>query len=92
MIVRISSEGQYEVADGDVDELNELDNAAVRACANADEAGFRAAFDRLLDLVRAKGTPVPEDHLGGSDIILPPPDVSLEEAQTEFQGEGLIPG
>jgi hypothetical protein len=25
-------------------------------------------------------------------LILPPPDVSLEEAKAEFQGEGLIPG
>ena len=24
--------------------------------------------------------------------ILPPPDVSLEEAKEEFSGEGLIPG
>ena len=49
-------------------------------------------FGQLLDYVRAKGTPVGDDDLFGSDIILPPPDVSLEEAQTEFQGEGLIPG
>ena len=27
-----------------------------------------------------------------SDVILPPPDVSLEEAKAEFSGEGLIPG
>jgi hypothetical protein len=92
LIVRISTEGQYEVAEEDVAALNELDNAAVDACQSADEASFRAAFDRLLELVREKGTPVAEDHLSGSDIILPPPDVSLEEAQTEFQGDGLIPG
>jgi hypothetical protein len=35
---------------------------------------------------------VPEDHLGASEMILPPPDVSLEEATAEFQAEGLIPG
>ena len=92
MIVRISNEGQYEVADADVSELNELDNAAVSACETADEASFRAAFDRLLELVRARGTPVPDDQLSESDIILPPSDVSLEEARSEFQGEGLIPG
>jgi hypothetical protein len=92
MIVRISSEGQYEVADEDIAELNELDNAAVAACETTDEQAFHAAFGRLLELVRSKGTPVPDDELFGSDIILPPPDVSLEEAKTEFQGEGLIPG
>ena len=92
MIVRISNEGQYEVADADIAELNELDNAAVDACRAADEAHFRTVFDQLLEMVRAKGTPVAQDALFGSDIILPPPDVSLQEAQTEFQGEGLIPG
>jgi hypothetical protein len=92
LIVRISNEGQYDVAEADVAALNELDNAAVEACQTSDEAGFRAAFDRLLDLVREKGTRIGDDDLQGSDIILPPPDVSLEEARTEFQGDGLIPG
>lgn len=92
MIVRISNEGQYDVPDNAIDELNKLDNAAVDACGSSDEEHFRKAFDQLLDLVRAKGTPVPDDDLYGSDIILPPPDVSLAEAKEEFQGEGLIPG
>jgi hypothetical protein len=92
VIVRISTEGQYDVSDGDIDELNRLDNAAVDACEASDEAGFRQVFDQLLLLIRDKGTPVAEDQLVESDIILPPPDVSLAEAREEFQGEGLIPG
>jgi hypothetical protein len=92
MIVRISSEGQYDVSDADIAGLNELDNQAVSACEASNEDSFRKAFDDLLDYVRTKGTPVADDDLFGSDIILPPPDVSLAEAQTEFQGEGLIPG
>jgi hypothetical protein len=92
MIVRISTEGQYEIADGDIAELNELDNAAVAACETTDEQAFHDAFARLLEMVRAKGRPVADDELVGSEIILPPPDVSLEEAKAEFQGEGLIPG
>ncbi len=92
MIVRISNEGQYELPDADQAQLNELDNEAVSACQATDEAAFREVFGRLLDHVRAKGTPLGDDELVGSDIILPPPDVSLAEAQAEFQGEGLIPG
>ncbi len=92
MIVRISSEGQYELGEGDVGDLNTLDNAAVAACNAADEQRFHEVFTRLLDYVRANGKPVGDDQLFGSDIILPPPDVTLEEAKTEFQGEGLIPG
>jgi hypothetical protein len=92
MIVRISNEGQYEVSDEDSAGLNQLDNEAVSSCEASDEQAFRDAFGRLLDYVRTKGRAVPDDELFGSDIILPPPDVSLEEARREFQGEGLIPG
>jgi hypothetical protein len=46
----------------------------------------------LLEFIRSNGQPVAEDQLVGSDVILPPPDVSLEEAMTQFTGEGLIPG
>ena len=92
MIIRISNEGQYELAEGSVAALNELDNQAVAACQARDEDGFRSTYARLLEFVRTHGTPVAEDHLGASDIILPPPDVSLEEASTEFTAEGLLPG
>jgi hypothetical protein len=92
VIVRISNEGQYEVPDDDVPELNDLDNQAVASCQASDEQAFQEVFGRLLDYVRTHGQQVPDDELFGSDIILPPADVSLEEARREFQGEGLIPG
>ena len=92
MIVRIATEGQYEVGEDDVPALNELDNEAVAACDGQDEQHFHDAFDELLEFVRTKGTPVPEDTLEASDVILPPPDVSFDEARAEFSGEGLIPG
>ena len=91
MIVRISQEGQYELSDGSVAALNELDNQAVQACEAGDEDKFHSAYGRMLEFVRTSGRPVDADHLGASDVILPPPDVSLEEASTEFTGEGLIP-
>jgi len=92
VIVRISTEGQYEIADADAGELNKLDARAVEACEASDEAAFHEVFTQLLDYVRSHGEPVGDDDLIGSDIILPPPDVSLAEARAEFQGEGLIPG
>ena len=91
MIVRIATEGQYEL-DGDPAELNELDQAAVDACESGDEARFQAAYARMLEYVRGHGRPVDEDQLTGSDVILPPPDVSIDEAKDGFSGEGLIPG
>jgi hypothetical protein len=92
VIVRIATEGQYELQDDDVESLNELDNQAVAACDQSDEQQFQENFQRLLEFVRTKGRPVDDDRLEGSDVILPPPDTSLEEARAEFTGEGLIPG
>lgn len=92
MIVRIATEGQYELADEDVETLNELDNETVAACDSTDEEGFHANFEKLLDLVRTKGRPLNDDELEESEVILPPPDVSLEEAKADFSGDGLIPG
>jgi hypothetical protein len=91
MIVRISGEDQYRLADQDVPRLNELDNAVVTACEGDDEQAFDESFAALLDYVRANGTRVADDELEGSDLILPPPDLTLAEAASEFTGEGLIP-
>lgn len=91
MIVRISQEGQYELDDGSEAAFNELDSQAVSACEASDEDSFHAAYGRLLEFVRTQGRPVDADHLGPSDMILPPPDVSLEEALAEFTGQGLLP-
>jgi hypothetical protein len=41
--------------------------------------------------VRDRGTSLADEDLAGSDLILPPPDISLAEAQSEFTGVGLIP-
>jgi hypothetical protein len=92
MIVRIATEGQYEISGVDAPALGELDNEAVAACDSRDETRFRETYERLISFVRAHGRPVADDELVASDVIFPPPDVSLAEASREFSGEGLIPG
>jgi hypothetical protein len=91
VIVRISGEAQYELPDADADRLNELDNEAVAAVEAGDEARFHELWKQMLELVVADGTEVPDDELVGSDVILPPRDITFEEARGEFTGEGLIP-
>jgi hypothetical protein len=91
MIVRISGEDQYRLADEQISRLNELDNAVVAACEGGDEKGYQQTFTALLDYVRSNGERVADDDLAGSDLILPPPDLSFAEAGKEFNGEGLIP-
>jgi PspAA-like protein len=91
MIVRISGEDQYRLADEDADRLNELENAVVAVVDGGREDGFAQAFGALLDYVRAQGTPIGDEEIETSDVILPPADLSFHEAGREFTGEGLIP-
>jgi hypothetical protein len=92
VIVRISTEGQYELPDGDSGRLNDLDNDAVAAVEAGDEDRFHELFESMLDFVRTEGRPVSDDDdLQESDVILPPPDLSFAEAGEQFTGEGLIP-
>ncbi len=91
MIVRIATERQYRLPDEIASRLNELDNEAVTAVENGDEARFHELFEEMLTVVRRDGQLLEEDELTGSEIILPPPDLTFEEAKGEFTGEGLIP-
>ena len=91
MIVRLSGEGQYQLPDSDAERLNELDNRAVSAAEQGDEAGFRDLWSQMLELVETDGSELSEDQLVESDVILPPRDISFAEARAEFTGEGLIP-
>ena len=91
MIVRIATESQYRLPEDDAAALNDLDNDAVAAVEAGDEDRFHEVFEQMLDLVRRAGTPLDEDELEASDVIIPPPDTSFVEASAEFTGEGLIP-
>ena len=91
MIIRITTEGQYNLPGSFVDQLNEIDNQLVEAVEAADRGHFDGLLKQLLDVVRENGSPLPVDELVESDLILPTPDTTLEEAQILFVGEGLIP-
>lgn len=92
MIVRIATEGQYELDDGQAPRLNELDNAVVDAVGAGNQDTFRQLFDEMLELVRSQGRVLDDDDLRDSEVIIPPPDLTLAEAGEEFSGDGLIPG
>ena len=92
MIIRITTEGQYNLPGSFVDRLNDIDNELVEAVESADRGGFDGLLKKMLDVVREKGSPLPVDELVESDLILPAPDTTLEEAQVLFVGEGLLPG
>jgi hypothetical protein len=91
VIVRIVGDGQYEFPDDQNDRLNELDNQLVTIVESGDENQFNDAWGKMVELVRSTGSPLPDEELVPSDVILPPEDLTIAEAAHEFTGEGLIP-
>jgi chromosome condensin MukBEF complex kleisin-like MukF subunit len=91
MIVRLMGEGQYRVDDDLAQKLNELDEQVGRAVESGDETELGARLRELAEAVRSVGTRLDDDDLSPSDAIVPPEDLSLDEARELLSGEGLIP-
>jgi hypothetical protein len=92
MIVRILGEGQYDVSDDALSALNELDSAVEKAVEAGDVEAFTTALDALLSGVRSVGVAHAPDSLDESDLILPPPDATIDEVRELLDDDGLIPG
>ncbi|MFC8454423.1 hypothetical protein [Kitasatospora sp. NPDC057223] len=94
MIMRVMGEGQFQVGDDHLHRLNELDDELLRALESGDEGHFRAALDSLLVAVKEYGTPLPDDSLEPSDLILPNVGATIDEVRQllRAEGDGLIPG
>ncbi|GAB2569684.1 PspA-associated protein PspAA [Microlunatus antarcticus] len=94
MIVRILGEGQWDVPASAVDGLNALDDQVEQAVAQQDEDQLAHALAELLAEVRSLGTPVADDQIVDSELILPDVGSSLAdvEALLAESSEGLIPG
>jgi hypothetical protein len=94
MIVRILNEGQWRLSDDALRALNSFDDAVEQAVAAGDQDRLTSALHTLLDRIRTTGTPVPDEELEDSDLILPAGDSMLDEVQQLLSEseEGLIPG
>ncbi len=92
MIVRLMGEGQYELDKKHFDELNRIDNNIVKHVTKGDDKAFKSEFKKLADYVHKFGKKMPDNVLKPSDIIIPPADLTLDEAREIFKGDGLIPG
>jgi hypothetical protein len=92
MIVRILGEGQLEVPESAVAELNELDATLEAAVEHNEEEAFRPALAALLARVREVGSPSDADDLRPSELIIPQPDATMADVRRLLTDEGLIPG
>ena len=91
MIVRVMGNGQYDVDDEVAKGLNDLDDQAEQALEAGDEDQLRELLRRMAEQVRANGARLADADLKPSEAIVPPDDLTLDEARQLFDGEGLIP-
>ena len=92
MIARLlGGDGQFRVGDDVVAALNELDEQAAQAVEAGDEENVHRLLGLMVKTVRERGERLADDDLSPSDLIIPPDDLSLEEAKELFSGDGLIP-
>ena len=91
MIVRVMGEGQWRVDDALQERLNAIDDEVSTALEAGDEDGMRAKLRELAEVVRSEGEKLDDADLSPSEAIVPPDDLSLDEARQLFEDEGLIP-
>lgn len=92
-IVRLMIDAQYYVSEDVMKELNSLDNRLVRMLKDeiTDEDSMKEVIASMRILVKSKGKRVKDESIVASDIIIPPTDISIDEARDIFKGEGIIP-
>jgi hypothetical protein len=91
MIIRVSGDGQYRIDDVVLDRLNAIDNDVEAAIGDQDEERFGRELGRMVNLVRDSGERLDDDHLGPSDLILPPDDITMAELAGGLSTDGLVP-
>ncbi|MGI6082796.1 MAG: PspA-associated protein PspAA [Limnochordia bacterium] len=84
MIIRIATEGQYELRGEALAKLDALDDLVLDAIAKSDAEAFEKSLNTVFSHVRSQGTRLPDNSLHESDLILPPPDTTLAEARELF--------
>jgi hypothetical protein len=91
VIVRVLGEGQWRVDEDLRARLNELDDDVAKAVDAGDESALHTSLAALADAVRSGGERLPDEDLSPSDAIVPPADLSLDEARELLESDGFIP-
>ena len=94
MIVRIVGEGQWEVPESELGDLNVIDAKVEKAV--DDQSALTAALTELVNRVRTHGEPVSEATVTDSDLIIPDISSTIDEITVwldeNVSRDGLIPG
>jgi hypothetical protein len=92
MIIRIMGQGQFEVKSSLFDDLNKIDNKIVEYVQKGNEKGYKKSLADLIGIITREGQMVDNKELVESDVIVPPADMTLEEARQVFRGKGIFEG
>jgi len=92
MIIRILGEGQFRLDDGLVQKINKIDNQIVDHVSKGKKTEYVQDLANLISTIKELAEPVDPEEILPSDIIIPPSDLSFEEARKVFCDEGLIKG
>jgi hypothetical protein len=90
MIIRIMGEGQYQASESLCNELNQIDNHIVTLVEEGKTQEYKLELARLISEIKEKAEPIDAKEIVKSDIIVPPGDLSFEEAKAVFKGTGII--
>jgi hypothetical protein len=90
MIIRIMGEGQYRIDSCFLDVLNIIDNRIVDHVGKGDQVAFRDDLISLISTIKENGKPIDPEDIVSSNLIVPPQDLTFEEARKIFSGHGLI--
>lgn len=89
MIVRILTDNQYRLDESHMHTITRLDHALEDAAAKNDELQFSDLLEQLTTYIRERGQVVPNEELVASELVVPPPDMSMAEARKYFEENGI---
>jgi hypothetical protein len=90
MIIRIMGEGQYQASEALCNELNKIDNHIMTLVEEGKVEEYRKELARLISEIKEKAEPLDPKEIVKSDIIVPPGDLSFDEAKAVFKKPGII--
>lgn len=95
MIIRVLGEGQWVLEIEHLEQLNKIDEELEQAVEAGDQGALHNALERLFAGIKELGTPVPDDVLAESDLVMPDPDATVEEVKLLLESTseyyGILP-
>lgn len=97
VIARIVGHGQFQINKDTLDKINKIDNLVVGIVEKNDSdkknqgRELREKLNEIMGLIKAEGKRLEDKEIIQSTVVIPSPDISLEEAKKIFVGEGILP-